>query len=405
MRYLPAILPILAVSSVVAAIGASQQPTPPIVILSGATRGYLAPCGCSDPMSGGIQRRIAKVRQLKATHPTITLDTGEFTQGISEQDRYKAQAVAAATASARPDLVSLSPAEERFGPVLLPQFKDILQSAIGRVAGPPDFEIKPRTLHGVTIISVEAADATEELARSIHGPSVVMYGGSESQAAEWSKSLSQDVIIAYRSNGEVSATPRVPHRAPLITPGTFGKAVITFRVTKSGIRDYQVHRLGPDVPDDPTTKRLYKQYLARVTQSDLFGRMTRAPAKGFVGSEECSRCHTKIHEQWKESAHALAMDTLKIEGHDRDPDCVSCHAVGVEASDGYLDAVTDRALANVGCESCHGPGAEHTRDPKVKTALSAKESCDKCHTRNNSPNFNFLTYWEKIQHGLGKTGG
>ncbi len=60
-----------------------------------------------------------------------------------------------------------------------------------------------------------------------------------------------------------------------------------------------------------------------------------------VGNALCIRCHSSEHLQWKTSPHGKA-----FEG--KDEKCKPCHSPMDEAGD-----------ITVGCESCHGPGAEH----------------------------------------------
>jgi len=42
---------------------------------------------------------------------------------------------------------------------------------------------------------------------------------------------------------------------------------------------------------------------------------------------------------------------------------------------------------------------EKVEDAKVKTSLAAKEQCTLCHDHENSPEFDYATYWPKIAHG------
>ena len=92
-------------------------------------------------------------------------------------------------------------------------------------------------------------------------------------------------------------------------------------------------------------------------------------------------------------------------GRPRNPEevfrCFACHATVIRAEGargtGPLDPATleirpDRSELNVGCESCHGPRAEHVREFRTGKRVSAKQDwsgpamnriCGKCHGLNN----------------------
>ena len=58
-------------------------------------------------------------------------------------------------------------------------------------------------------------------------------------------------------------------------------------------------------------------------------------------------------------------------------------------------------MADVGCESCHGPGSIHAEEPTAENVIAkpVEEHCVGCHEQENSPHFNFATYLPQI---LGK---
>jgi predicted CXXCH cytochrome family protein len=53
-------------------------------------------------------------------------------------------------------------------------------------------------------------------------------------------------------------------------------------------------------------------------------------------------------------------------------------------------------LTAVQCESCHGNGAAHSRDPKVRTDTQARFVCRECHTVDQTPDFEFESFWAKV---------
>lgn len=149
-------------------------------------------------------------------------------------------------------------------------------------------------------------------------------------------------------------------------------------------------------------------------QQQLLGR--------FVGSEQCKTCHEGSYDKWKKTPHAHAFQTLEKLAVPRifDPECISCHVIGWDTQNffpyqyGYQSTAATPKLINVGCESCHGPGEAHVAaengtdgalKEKLQQALTlTKEEarkrlrCQNCHDLDNSPAFNFDTYFPKIEH-------
>src|SRR5262249_50799959 len=123
------------------------------------------------------------------------------------------------------------------------------------------------------------------------------------------------------------------------------------------------------------------------------------------------------------------------------------HVVGLHHKTGYENQEKTPQLAHVGCESCHGPGSGHAaseKNPSLlalqspwkqkpadklpdielikkiaalppldrgRVALKPEESrvinavssvCGKCHDHDNDPNFDFFTYWPKVNHTFPK---
>lgn len=144
----------------------------------------------------------------------------------------------------------------------------------------------------------------------------------------------------------------------------------------------------------------------------------------FVGSEKCKACHEESYRIWKKSGHAKAWETLVKNDPPRnfDPECISCHVIGWHPTKyfpyktGFLSAKKTPEMVNVGCESCHGPGGNHceaedgsdldyqekqylaVRVTKEEAQNNLDKMCQTCHDLDNSPEFNFETYWPKVEH-------
>lgn len=119
----------------------------------------------------------------------------------------------------------------------------------------------------------------------------------------------------------------------------------------------------------------------------------------YLGLGACLRCHQEDFEIYTRTKHARAYATLSTMYQHRDASCIGCHSTGYGAQGGFegtrlIGSPTD--LVDVQCEACHGPGAEHTRGGTY--ASRAVESCTKCHTREQDPDFDFEKAWAKIAH-------
>ena len=137
-----------------------------------------------------------------------------------------------------------------------------------------------------------------------------------------------------------------------------------------------------------------------------------APRGGFAGSDSCAKCHVDAYEIWQESLHHHAMETLADDLRDgapatQDPNCVECHSVGFGFDSGYgskkladdLRWDTLNGFAGVGCESCHGPGAQHVASANVADIdRGGEHTCLVCHDSENDPNFHFGRKWPNIEH-------
>ena len=119
----------------------------------------------------------------------------------------------------------------------------------------------------------------------------------------------------------------------------------------------------------------------------------------YAGNESCQKCHVADCEHFVGTKHAIAWVTLEAKGTQVDPYCQQCHTTGYGAKGGFMSMEQSQARVNVGCESCHGPGANHNADPRVRTLFVAKDQCVRCHDRENSPAFDYEEYWKKIVHG------
>lgn len=122
----------------------------------------------------------------------------------------------------------------------------------------------------------------------------------------------------------------------------------------------------------------------------------------YVGSGACRECHASEYETWSAQPHANAHATLDAAGKADTSDCLGCHTTGYDRG-GFpaRGAPSEHPdLVGVGCESCHGPGANHIAPGATRrgTILSLGDKCDSCvilqicgscHDDANDPGFEF----------------
>ena len=115
----------------------------------------------------------------------------------------------------------------------------------------------------------------------------------------------------------------------------------------------------------------------------------------YVGASSCVDCHEATHNNWAQTAHATALDTLKAINQDQNGACLVCHTVGFGTPLGFKNEVSTPHLAGVQCENCHGPAGNHianVRDPAARPKVTiAAEVCGGCHNDFHHPTFDEWT--------------
>lgn len=128
---------------------------------------------------------------------------------------------------------------------------------------------------------------------------------------------------------------------------------------------------------------------------------TAPPAAGsreFLTATACVTCHGEAYDVYLQSAHARAFDTLVKANQDYNPQCVKCHVTGYDNPNGFINVRQTPELTHVQCEACHGSAADHIRDPQKPFGNVPPRNCFTCHTKENSPDFDFFKYWDMIKH-------
>lgn len=100
------------------------------------------------------------------------------------------------------------------------------------------------------------------------------------------------------------------------------------------------------------------------------------------------------------TAHARAYQSLVDLGQQENPTCLECHVTGYGEEGGWVSITETPELAEVGCESCHGPSREHKMNVNVRgldppVSMSATV-CVKCHNDFHHPTGD---EWAESRHG------
>jgi hypothetical protein len=117
----------------------------------------------------------------------------------------------------------------------------------------------------------------------------------------------------------------------------------------------------------------------------------------YLGAEFCQRCHKTEYDQWKTTKHSQAWQTLVDAKKDAVAECIGCHVTGYKQPGGFQTGEDAARMSNVQCENCHGMGTTHEAYPAQSRRITAA-TCQRCHTQNNSPTFDFAIYQPHILH-------
>jgi hypothetical protein len=371
-------------------------------------------------MIGGIKRRASAVRSLLQTSRLIVVDNGGLVAGTKRQDEIKAEAMAEALAMMAADAINLGVDEANLGKDMLASIQRLSGNKLvsTQLAAPAPLGIKPyigkngyliggicmqtepiEKALSVKMVSAEkAASLLVAAAEKRKLKPFLLLRGSEEDAKALAAKNPKLASIVYSGAGDPLSKPIEVGKTLVLTSGEFGKFFVTLSQDTKGVLSYKSSPLSPEYKDDPTVTATYFAYLDRVKDEKLLEQWPRVQTDEYAGSDTCGRCHKKAYSTWKETSHAIALESLEKVGHEFDPDCVSCHVVGLSSKAGFTSREKTPLLANVGCESCHGPLAAHAKSPRSKRPSRPQTSCTSCHDTGHSTSFNYEVYWSKIAH-------
>lgn len=339
------------------------------------------------------------------------METGPLTTGVARQDELKAETLAESFRRAGVNILALAEADYRLGPGVL--------ASVDRLSGAR--LLGGRAVEGVEVLrsraqgpwifvwdgqgSVDDGAVEREVRFQIEAEAdvILVTEGDEARGIAWAETFAAEgkalAAVVYRGTGNPSPTARRVGGTVIVSPGPQGRHVLRLNWNGARFVGYEAIALGPEVGDDEEAARFYRRYQGRLKSERLLEAIPRRVTAAFAGSQACASCHGREYEIWQKSRHADALATLERIGSDWDPDCVSCHVVGLESTKGFQAREKTPHLTDVGCESCHGPGAQHVKKPaEAPMPKIGKASCLGCHVPGHSPGFDFESYWKKIEH-------
>ncbi|MDR2441216.1 MAG: hypothetical protein LBE12_17785 [Planctomycetaceae bacterium] len=263
---------------------------------------------------------------------------------------------------------------------------------------------------------------------------ILIIHGSAEETKRIVKSMTGqfDYIIPSDTPAEPPFRPNWIDNSMLIEVGEKGKFAVAIGLYDDPNTPFRYQRVPLDsrFENSKTITALMQLYQEQLKETGFQGlgikpipnRHTVESGK-FIGSKSCADCHELSFSVWKKSRHAAAWRSLAETSKPPrifDPECIACHVVGwnpvefLPYEHGFLGETETPELANVGCEACHGRGENHIKaEQGSDTALqekyrkiirlpleanTAKKVCIQCHDGDNSPHFDFETYWKKIIH-------
>ncbi|MBI5598879.1 MAG: hypothetical protein HY890_03980 [Deltaproteobacteria bacterium] len=360
-------------------------------------KGELEPCGRSPKTDyGGLARLAGYISSNREElRPYVLVDAGNSTGEDTPQGRLKSEALLNSLGIMGYDAAAflehdalpegfLSRIIEKYG---IPALSDgaRYRSSVPVASGP----------FGINISADSKGYKKGSFNILLTGRPVSEVRGEVSSNGGW------DVIVT--SSGEILEEPVKAGKTVIVSGYPKGEklGILTVHTDAKGAVSGFAHRwqpLGKDIKEDSNVRDVLKEYDRKVA-SLVKDEERKSSLNGpYLGDASCDACHQPFMEGWKNTRHAGAFVALEKAGKSKDPECVRCHSVGYGEEGGFYSVTLTPGLANVQCEACHGPGKGHVSDFTKPMRPVGEDVCLRCHTRENSPDFVFKIYFEKIRH-------
>lgn len=413
------------------------------VLFTGEENGYIEPCGCTQGQLGGMKRRYAFVETLKKSGLLLPVSLGDIPGEVNRQNEIKMQVILHAFDIMGYVAHNLGEKDIAIGYEALNYLTQIYNvpfiSSNVRFNDLPGIKIQPYLVkkiktRGLDIkvgfLGILSPDLVEDipyntqitdpveairplikrLRKKTHLLVLLSHSGAD-EALEIAANFPEiDLIITGHGIDDPNTFIKMMGKTLVVSPGRFGKhiGIVQYLFDKKG----RIRQLEGDLPikfiplgeefNKPSLMdSLIEEYKLIVKEEDLLGRYDKVSIDrggSYIGSMSCGTCHIKIYSHWKTTKHAVAYETLENVGYQFDPECVRCHVVGLPYESGFKSIKDTPDLKAVGCEACHDFGSFHITETKASYGKVNEMDCVNCHDPENSPAFEYNSYWEMIKH-------
>lgn len=407
--------------------------TEALIIYTGVTHGTIASCGCETNPTGGLMKELTLLDWLRRPdRPSLLVHPGDLFP--FEKTPGKAEYVAKAASLMGYDAMALGDQElleglDAFRTLVakyrLPYLSENLVDGAGKSVA-PGYVIKDLAGIKVGIVSIFSDERylflddtfTKEV---IPQPAVAALDRALGQLegkvdflvllSHQDKYLDRELAIKFPQinliigghDEEMLPSPIRVGRTLICNAGILGERLGVLYLAVNPDKHVRVlgHEFMPataPVPKHPKIEAVYREYL-KATGTKSEDNQPILPAR-YESAKSCRTCHEAVYESYAKTPHAQAWQTLVRVGRAGDKACQSCHAMGVGRPDGFRSIAQTPDLAGVSCQACHPTTSDHRRrgvsDP-LEYAQSER-TCQQCHTRTTSPDFNFWEQADAIDH-------
>lgn len=391
----------------------------PVVMWVAQAKARFEPCGCVAGMHGGLMRRASLTARLPRSR-AISLELGGWSGGSLPHEQLRSRHYLRGLAGAGIGAVAVGEAEaglgrERFAELAaeaaalrLPLLSANLD--LPGVAALTRLTAGGRRFAVTAVVSAAvpgARDPVEALAAAAAAaggePLICLADLDADGCRALARAVPQLALVLGGRADHPSPEPVAIGPVRVLWAGNHGKVLGSWAWGQPAAA---FELLADTLPEDPPSRALLAAYQRDLAAGSYDGPGTAGGLRalggggGWTGSAACMACHQDAHRVHAGSLHRQAFAALERKGYQHDPDCLRCHVTGL-GEGGYVRGAA--ALAEVGCEACHGPGERHVRDLAPMPRLSPA-SCVACHDAENSPRFDHAVYWPRVLHGLDPAG-